>query len=294
MTTEELFLSFLTKVFNKTEDEVKPLIYNDKGEINETAFETVLSFDTARVKRLKDEGTLKFDNGYKKAQSEILKDNEALLKETFGIHDDLSYPELLIKAKELSTAKNKLTTDDVKKHPDYLALEATRVKKEDYEKVVSEFDTYKKNIDRTMKIGKVIDRATVTLDKFNPDFTPYADAPAIKANLLDAYRRSFEQFDDFEITDTNIIPIKDGKRVEDEHGNPISFETLCKQNAGNYFKFLKQTPRGSSGNTNEGSGGQQEGLKFQSKQEMVEAYGKLTDPTQQKEFIEKTKNITFA
>ena len=81
-------------------EEIKPLIYNDKGEINEQAFETLTGLDGAKVQRLKSEAALKFDNGYNKGKSESFTDAEKMLKETFGVNDDLPYPELLLKIKE--------------------------------------------------------------------------------------------------------------------------------------------------------------------------------------------------
>jgi len=285
MTGIGLLLSVLTKVYNKTEDELKPLILNDKDEVIETAFETIVAMDAAKVSRFKAENKTKFDAGYSKAKEEVLTDAEKKLRDTFGIADELPFDELLPKIKETSTAKSKLTVDDVKKHPEYLALETTRVKKEDHEKVVNEFADYKKNIDRTMKIAKAQDKAMVLLEKFKPDFKPYEDAPQIKSNLLNAYKKSIEEFDDFEITETDIVAIKNGKRVEDDHGNPVSFETICKNNASGLFKFLVQDPKDGVQNRNDDSSTQTK--KFSNKEEMTRAYNAIpeTDVEGRKKFL---------
>lgn len=283
MTPDELLLSFLTKVYNKTEDEVKGIIFNDKNEVNENAFETLSGLDTIRVKRLKSESTEKFNNGYSKGKEETASEFEKLLKETFSINDELPFAELLPKVKELSTTKSKMSADDVKKHPEYLALETSRVPKAEHEKLQTEFETFKKGIERRVKIDKVKEKAILNLDTFNPD---YPDVPQIKQNLVNVYLNSFDNFDDFEFAENSIIAIKDGKRVEDAHGNPVTFDKLCKETASGYFKFKVTDARSGAGNSNGGSNGLAITL---DRKELQTEYSKLTDDTAKKAFLEKYK-----
>ena len=48
----ELLLKVATKLFNKTEEELKPLIFDEEGKELDTAFENLLYLDTARVQRI--------------------------------------------------------------------------------------------------------------------------------------------------------------------------------------------------------------------------------------------------
>ena len=289
MTAEELFISFLTKVYNKTEDEVKPLIFDDKGEINADAFETLTGMDTARVTRLKGDSNGKFDDGYSKGKKETAEKIEKHFKESLGLDIEGNYEAISEATKELmatSKAKGKdITEDDIKKHPAYLKIEKEYVPKTEHEKLLQDYDNYKKNIDRKIKFDKAKKIAMNELETFRPDFTPYNDAPQIKQNLIQSYVSGIDSLDDIEFDDSdNIIAIvKGGKRVEDAHGNPMTFTKYNQERAGNYFKFLKQSEKGSAGNSNDGN--TTKAQTFASKDEYTEAYSKLNTPEEKQQFL---------
>jgi hypothetical protein len=289
MTVNDLFLSFVTKVFNKSEDELKPLIF-DGEEIKDEAFEKLIGLDTARVKRLKSESTEKFNNGYSKGKAETAEEFEKTLREHFGITEELPFAELLPKVKEQFSAKSKMTPDDVRKHPEYLALEQTRVPKEKYETLHNEFEVYKKTIDRKIKFEKVWEKAEPTIESFNLD---WPTDPKIKSNLKGLIRKDLESYEDAEFTDNDIVLIKDGKRVQDAHGNPVKFIDATKEIVSNYVPFKVQDAKGNAGNQNKPGASNLQGYNFANKTEMIDAYNKITDEKEKKEFLIKTRDIRF-
>jgi hypothetical protein len=289
MTVNDLFLSFVTKVFNKSEDELKPLIF-DGEEIKDQAFETLVGLDTARVKRLKSESTEKFNNGYSKGKAETAEEFEKTLREHFGISEELPFIELLPKVKEQFSAKSKLTSDDIKMHPEYLALETSRVPKEKYEALSNEFEVYKKTIDRKIKFDKVWERAEPLIESFNAD---WPSDPKIKSNLKALMKKDFESFEDAEFIDNDIILKKDGKRVEDEHLNPIKFPDITKGILTNYVTLKVQDAKGNAGNQNKPGASNVQGYNFANKTEMIDTYNKITDEKEKKEFLIKTRDIRF-
>ena len=84
---KDLTLGVLTKMFNKTEDELGELIF-DGEEIKEGALDALLGLDAERISRIKKEAsgdsTKKFDDGYKKATKEVMGKFEADFKEKTG------------------------------------------------------------------------------------------------------------------------------------------------------------------------------------------------------------------
>ena len=290
MELNEVLMGYLTKTHNKTEDEIKALIF-DGDSLSDKALDNLLTMDAARVTRLRTESN-KFDDGFKKGQKETLTAAEKKFRETFGFEFDGGYDEMLTAFKEHNEKagkKSSLTEDEIKKHPAYLALEKERVPKADHEKIVNEFTEYKRNIDRTMKQEKVKEHALSFLDKKNP---VYPEDGTIASNLKKAYLRDVLDFDDV-VTDENSGQItafvKGGKRVEDAHGNPLSPEKMYEQIAKGYFQFKVQTPRGGSGGGGGGRGaegaGKYAGMTFGSEAEIHAEYRKATTPEEKKELI---------
>lgn len=291
MEEKELLLQLATKLFNKTEEEVSQIIY-DGEKIKDDSFDTLLQMDTARVKRFKDESTIRFNDGYKKAQSEIMPEIEKKIRTEFEISEEATFDELIPKVKEkiATGSKSKLTDDEVKKHPVYLELEKNRIPKDVYEQKINEFETYKTGIERQNKMSKVREKALLFLDEFKPAFP---DDENIKNNLKNVYLSEFEKFDDYEISeDGSIIAVKDGKRVEDAHGNPVPFKQLAKEKASGYFQFMVQTPKGGAGNGS-GAGSGVAAAKWKDYKEFSDYYGTLTNDADKREAIKKGKELGY-
>lgn len=52
--SKELMVGFLTKAYNKTEDEINALIFNG-DEIKENALQSLIDLDALKVRKFKDE-----------------------------------------------------------------------------------------------------------------------------------------------------------------------------------------------------------------------------------------------
>ena len=252
--SKELLLGFLTKAYNRTEDEIASLIFNG-DELKENALQSLIDLDAQKVKRLKEENTKMFDNGYKKAQKEVLTDYEKKLKTTFGVEEELIGDDLINKIKETATAQGKgkvkeLTDDEIKKHPTFLDYER-KWKKEKEEAVTAkenEFVTFRSQIERSEKINKVRARANDIFGVMKP-ILPADVTKAEKQKIL-----FFKQFDeyDYEISnDKDIFMIKDGKRLENSNGYPILLDDFVKERIQDVYELQKQDAKGGTGNRTE-------------------------------------------
>lgn len=285
-----LFIGSATKIFNESDEELLKDITDEAGELKDSAFDSILERDRKRVAKFKKEKTEAIDNFHKKNKSEIYSDVEKQIREFFGITEELPVNELLPKVKEKFSAKSKLTSDDIKMHPEYLALETSRVPKEKYEALSNEFEVYKKTIDRKIKFDKVWERAEPLIESFNAD---WPSDPKIKSNLKALMKKDFESFEDAEFIDNDIILKKDGKRVEDEHLNPIKFPDITKGILTNYVTLKVQDAKGNAGNQNKPGASNVQGYNFANKTEMIDKYNTLTDEAEKKKFLEATRNIRF-
>jgi hypothetical protein len=75
--------------------------------------------------------------------------------------------------------------------------------------------------------------------------------PAVAQTRKQDFARIFEAFD-YEIVDNDIVVKKGEQRLEDAHGNRITFSQLVQDEAARRFDFLKQDPKGNGGNANNG------------------------------------------
>lgn len=268
MDESTLLKSILTKFYGKSEQEVTDAIYTD-GAINENAFETISTMDAARVTKLKGATNTDklFQNGYAKGKEETKKADIQAIKEHFGIETDSDQFDEVIEAGKLQIdEKTKvkvtpLTEDQVKTHPAYLKLEKERVPKTLLEQKEAELQSFKDQVEND-KIYSVIDNeAVVHLQKMKPNLDIYKDAPQIVKNQESQYKNDFRKYNykpdgngGFIVLHKqdglgkNGLAVKAGDRVEDEHGNPVTLEGLSKEIAPNYFTFLKQSPKGATGN----------------------------------------------
>ncbi|MFA5299998.1 MAG: hypothetical protein WC389_17565, partial [Lutibacter sp.] len=244
MEAAELLTSVVTKIYSRTEDEVKPLIFAEDGTISDKAFENLLTLDAARVTRFKAENTERFNNGHKKGKEETYKAIENTLKEKTGISEGQTIEEIIEAfVAQTSTKTGKpLTEDEIKKHPLYLAVEKDRVPKTEFERVQKEFEDYKIGIDRRQRVDTKKQQAIQFL---TPDKYKFPENEDRKRFLLGEMLAKIEAYD----YEGDLI-LKDGKRLEDQHYNPITFEKFVTGLAANYFDVLVTPPSGGAGNRN--------------------------------------------
>ena len=271
---KDVLFGVLTKAFVKSEDEINNIVYTPNGEIREDALDALLNADAERVKRIKkDAEDAAFNKGFSKAKGETLTDLENKFKEKFSFNSDAKgldlFEEFAVKAQKTS-----VNIDDVRKHPAYLELEKSSIRKSEYDKLLSDYDTFKKNLEREKVMSKVSTKALDILEKLNPVIE---ENPTVAKKRKDIFLQEFNSFDyEFDGVDY-IIPLKEGKRVQDKHGNAIAFETLVREAAEQNFVLNKQQYRQSAGNDG-GSNGKVYVDVPRTKQEYLQALSKELDP----------------
>jgi len=252
MDSKQLILHHFTKIYNKTEDEIKELIF-DGDELKENANQILLDADADRVAKLKevsnDERGLIMTDAHNKAKGEILGKFEKNFKEQTGFESDKQGLDLVLEWGKTQGGGN-LTEDEIKKTPAYIARELEL--KENYDAELNAankaLEDYKSEIARSQSFSA---QATQT-ERFFLDLNPVLSADKAKA------KRQTELFiNDImshnHTTVDGILIDKDGKRVEDKHGNPVTFEAFVKLEAQKVYDFQTQSPRKNTGNNNNGN-----------------------------------------
>lgn len=236
MDEKQLLVYVLTKQFNKTDDEVAELIYNSDGTLKEDAGDVILHVNAEKVAKMKKDATTKFDDGYKKAQKEVMERAEKIFKEKTGFTEDAADFESLLDGFLKAKPTTKLTDDDVKKHPAFLALENSRVPKSDYESLKAEYDNFRVSAQREKIIQKIQDKAWALTEARNPVLS---DNPIVAKTRRDDFLRKFSDFD-YEFVGDEVVVLKEGKRIEDSQGNHKTFNSLVDELAQTSFDFKKQ------------------------------------------------------
>lgn len=256
---KDLLIGFLSKTLNMDADRIADILYKkaDDGKPTEEmatdALDKLLAADVERVNKLKSSTDTEtpFNNGYKKAQKEVAEQWEKKVRELFDLQSDAQGDKLLTEAKQ-KAANVKLDEDKIKLSPVYLALEeklkteSTKLK-ETYETQLAEM---KSQFERKEVLGSVTKTALEVFDTLKPVLS---QNPTVAAQQRADFARLLESYE-FEQVDGKYLPKKDGKRLEDGHGNIIPLELLVKQEASRRFDFAVQDPKGSAGNANGNAG----------------------------------------
>lgn len=243
------FKYIATKLLNLTEDEVVSKFF-DGDELKATAADELLSVVETKIKAAKQVEVEAFNKGFKKAEAKYKSEAENTIKEVLGIEitdgEDLSEAVTKWHAESKKT-KTTLTDDDVKKHPLYRQLEKERVPKEEHEKMLAEFDSYKSQAAKREVLAQIKPKVWGVVTQMNPKLPTDTKVAETYRNM---FLNSFDEYD-YQIENDDVLILKDGKRVEDSYGNPLKFHDFVKANATNYFEFNKQQATGGAGNKNE-------------------------------------------
>lgn len=274
--------AFLAKTLNRDNDAVTSL-FNEDGSLKENTISELTKWDAERIQRIKTNEDTGYQNGYKKGHREIATTIETKLKKAFNIEteatgDDL-INELLENSATQSGAVSKLTDDDVKKHPLFIQSEKNFQKqlKEAKEAANQEIEKFKGEQTRKERFATVKEKALEKVLAKNP-ILPEDQAKA-KIRLQRDVVDPLAQYD-YEIGDDgNIVVLKDGKRVEDKHGNAVSFDDLVLDLASQSLDFKKHEDRRSpNGNNPPPPAGEKPKAQFVPKnQEEYQAYISRTD-----------------
>lgn len=216
---------------------------------------TITGLDTTRVKALNDKIEKdKFQEGYKKAKSEVLTASETEKKTRYGVESDLTGAELddfilQTKLKEAGATGE----DAIKKSPTYLALESKM--KTELKRITDAGEAKLKELETSYKkegtFAKVGASAIDILTGLNPIYPK-------NATVAETYKKDFlNELKGFEYEmqdDGKILVTKDGKRLEDAHGNALEWEEHVKKIAGGRFEFAVNNDGENGGNKNNPNG----------------------------------------
>ncbi len=258
---KESLIEFFGKTLNITAEDVAP-IFEEKGddhELKTDAVKTLLKFDADRVAKLKGDVAKvekdQFDKGYKKAQAEILPKLEKQVKEKYSIDSDKQGLDLFEEIITLKTKTPELEVDKVKAHPEYMKLEKEADKKLKEAEAVwtKKIEDREKEIAREKTLSTVKKAAMAELKKLDPIFGT-TDENKINNQIDHLLMKGLEQFE-FVIQNDEMVAMKDGKRLEDAHGKPITYSELIKTEASKHWDFGDGKERSGSGANNDDAAG---------------------------------------
>ena len=252
---KKLITGFFGKTLNLSDAEVAALLYSnaDGTEIKTDALDTLLSKDASRIAKFKDERQTYHDNGYKKAQKEALSKLENQVKEKYGITTGAKGITLIeeIVAKNKTGDNNQILEEDkVKIHPLYTKTvnELNKRIKETENIWKGKYEEREKGLAKENAFKGVQAKAKNILDSLKP-ILPTDNTKAERQ--LNWFFNDLGQFE-FQEQDGSVLILKDGKLLEDGHGNRVNFDTFVKEKAGSYWDFQQGTAKAGTGNGKDG------------------------------------------
>ena len=257
-----IITGLLSKAYNFDNGKIAELFKDGETELSEQQqteiLNKILEIDAQRVENIKKSVDKKdaFQDGFKKAKSEVLTDFEKGLKEKFGVESDKTGLELVeeLVSKKSEGGQGDLTEDVIKRSKVFQDMESNLKKqvttvKTEYETKINEIqDGYK--AEKTF--SNVSQKALQIFNGLNPILP---QNKTVADNQVKFFVNTLKDFK-FDVQDERIVVMdKDGKVLEDGHGNSRSFEDIVKETASGLFEFKANNGGSGSGNGGQGQGG---------------------------------------
>lgn len=258
-----IITGLLSKAYNFDNGKIAELFKDGETELSEQQqteiLNKILEIDAQRVENIKKSVDKKdaFQDGFKKAKSEVLRDFEKGLKEKFGIESDKTGLELIeevVSKKSEGGQGGDLTEDAIKRSKVFQDMESNLKKqittvKTEYETKINEIqDGYKAE----QTFSNVSQKALQIFNGLNPILP---QNKTVADNQVKFFVNTLKDFK-FDVQDERIVVMdKDGKVLEDGHGNSRSFEDIVKETASGLFEFKANNGGSGSGNGGQGQGG---------------------------------------
>ena len=258
-----IITGLLSKAYNFDNGKIAELFKDGETELSEEKqteiLNKILEIDAQRVENIKKSVDKKdaFQDGFKKAKSEVLTDFEKGLKEKFGIESDKTGLELIeevVSKKSEGGQGGDVTEDAIKRSKVFQDMESNLKKqvttvKTEYETKINEIqDGYK--AEKTF--SNVSQKALQIFNGLNPILP---QNKTVADNQVKFFVNTLKDFK-FDVQDERIVVMdKDGKVLEDGHGNSRSFEDIVKETASGLFEFKANNGGSGSGNGGQGQGG---------------------------------------
>lgn len=257
---KQTITAFLGKTLNMPAEEVAALFKADGDEetFSETALDSLLKHDATRVQNFTSKNQEFFDNGFKKAQKEALSKFEKDIKEKFNVTEDkqgLDLIESVVLAK-IKSQGGDLDEEKIKRSDVYLKTVERLTKEKD--EAVTEATTKYKTLEQTIaseKINSNIRRsAKEIIMSLNP-ILPEGKTADGKSKAEIQVERLIDELisqHQFELKGDKTLIIKDGKVMEDPHGNLVDFKKYVSEKASYVWDFKEGEARRGTGNNNDG------------------------------------------
>lgn len=258
-----IITGLLSKAYNYDNGKIAELFKDGETELSEEQqteiLNKILEIDAQRVENIKKSVDKKdaFQDGFKKAKSEVLTDFEKGLKEKFGIESDktgLELVEEVVSKKSEGGQSGDITEDAIKRSKVFQDMESNLKKqittvKNEYETKINEIqDGYKAE----QTFSNVSQKALQIFNGLNPILP---QNKTVADNQVKFFVNTLKDFK-FDVQDERIVVMdKDGKVLEDGHGNSRSFEDIVKETASGLFEFKANNGGSGSGNGGQGQGG---------------------------------------
>lgn len=253
MNLKEKFAATYKKI-GMTDEQVASLFNEDGTEFTETANETILKHDATRVQKMKDDGTKLFNDGHKKGLSEGASKIEKEIADKYGVKSDKIGIELIDEViASKATTGTEIDEEKIKLHPAFVKM-ADDLNKQIKNKDKEWEDKFKQRDNEIAKqnlFKEVVTRAKTSVLGLKP-ILPKDQAKADKQMELlvaELSKLGFTKTEDGK----DFILEKEGKPVEDAHGNRINFDSYVKSTAESIWDFEQGQQRNSTGNSNDGN-----------------------------------------
>lgn len=252
---KKLLRALLAKAYKKQETEIDLLLADDTDD--QAAETTITTWDTGRVAELtKPKPGQTFQDGYAKAKKEERHAFENEIRTKYGISADdkqgLELIDLLLTSKQGGAAGD-LTDDKVKAHPLYQSLE--QAKKKELKELTDAHNAKILEIEAGQKKRETFGNVSKTvLDKLRALNPALPEDANVAATWENTFVKSFEEYE-WQEQNGRFIPMKDGKIIQDVHGNTKDLDDLLKEQAPKYFTFKANNGGNNAGNGKPGEGG---------------------------------------
>jgi len=254
---DRLIDKLLEKAYNKTPEEISELLYqkaddSDEVILKDDAIDLVLDLDEQRVSKIKSSAMPdkeKIKQLRDEMRSEVLTDFEKKLKARYNIESSFTGLDLVQQIVD-TVSDCDISEDKIKQHPTFLEMEQAKIR--EIEQLQQDLEDFKLNQDKRTRLQRVRQDVLGIFSTLNPI---ESENTTVASNRREDFLRKFDSYD-YEVQDNGEHFVKkDGKRVEDRHGNPVKFPDFVKSIAAANYDFA-QSAGGNAGNQSGNSPGQ--------------------------------------
>lgn len=259
---KQTITAFIGRTLNLPAEEVAALFKadGDKETFSETALDSLLKHDATRVQNFTAKNQEFFDNGFKKAQKEALSKFEKDIKEKFNVTEDkqgLDLIESVVMAK-LKSQGGELDEEKIKRSDVY--IKAVEKLSKDKEEAVAEATKKYQTLEQTIASEKINSNIRSSAKEIIMSLNPIlpegktaegkSKAEIQVERLIDELISQYQ----YEIKGDKTLIIKDGKVMEDPHGNKVDFKKFVSEKASYVWDFKEGDSRKGTGNSNDNDG----------------------------------------